>query len=125
MENLVTQHYSHISPDIIVRLRTALLGWITSIPKEEANPPYIRNKVAQFITILIQRQYPHNWKTAFKDVLAITASKQPAQIDMFLRIIAEVNAQIFSPDSSTNPQSISQFKEWLKADCLINIMSKI
>jgi exportin-T len=103
LQEMLTTHKGRLIPEQSrAQLRSAVLEWIGGNSFDLAlQAPYIKNKIAVVMTLMIKLDYPERWPSAFADCKRVLSTHGPAYIDLHLRIfktideeIVEFNAQV-------------------------------
>ena len=75
-------------------VRDALWAWTTAhVAQNAAIPTFILNNVVTVLTLLIKRDFPERWPSAFHDVLAVGGSTT-AGLDLAVRILADLEVEV-------------------------------
>ena len=66
-------------------IRDALWTWTTGhVAQNAAIPTFILNNVVTVLTLLIKRDFPERWPSAFRDVLAVGSSTTAGESNLLL-----------------------------------------
>ncbi|CAK4069704.1 unnamed protein product [Aphanomyces euteiches] len=88
--------YSHMDPTKTQHIRTDLLAWLQ---QQDQLPSFIKTKLAVVFALLIRRDYPDLWPTAFQDLLALLPCG-PFMVEMYFCILIAVYEEIVEFDST-------------------------
>ncbi|KAE8988743.1 hypothetical protein PF005_g20215 [Phytophthora fragariae] len=95
---------SGVADDVAVAVRVELLAWLQShVVYVEAKAPYLKTKLAVVITLLIKRDYPDRWPTAFTELLALLP-QGASVVEMYFRILQAINEEIVEFDAQRTQQ---------------------
>eukprot|EP01028_Stygiella_incarcerata_P004646 TRINITY_DN2035_c1_g1_i1.p1 TRINITY_DN2035_c1_g1~~TRINITY_DN2035_c1_g1_i1.p1 ORF type:complete len:973 (+),score=239.76 TRINITY_DN2035_c1_g1_i1:113-3031(+) len=107
-------------------LRTFLLSpW-----EPAAYPMYVRNKAAQVLVLLFANDFPEQWPSFFDDLLGLSGSAE-AVVDLFLRVMEQIDTEIISRQYHFSEEDVSksiQIKDALRdnsVDGLIDAFHQI
>ncbi|KAF1327948.1 Exportin-t, partial [Globisporangium splendens] len=64
----------------------------------ENKAPYLKTKLAVVITLLIKRDYPDRWPTAFSELMSLLP-KGASMVEMYFRILVAINEEIVEFDA--------------------------
>ncbi|CAI5725673.1 unnamed protein product [Hyaloperonospora brassicae] len=79
---------------VAVDVRSKLLLWLQNhVAYVESKAPYLKTKLAIVITLLIKRDYPERWATAFTELLALLP-QGASMVEMYFRILLAINEEI-------------------------------
>ncbi|OWY94648.1 Exportin, partial [Phytophthora megakarya] len=93
-----------VADDISVAVRVELLAWLQShVAYVETKAPYLKTKLAVVITLLIKRDYPDRWPTAFTELLALLP-QGASIVEMYFRILLAINEEIVEFDAQRTQQ---------------------
>lgn len=87
---------------VAFEVRSQLLAWLhQNVAFVETKAPYLKTKLAVVVTLLIKRDYPDRWSTAFSDLMALLP-KGASMVEMYFRILLAINEEIveFDPQRS-------------------------
>ncbi|KAJ0406793.1 hypothetical protein ATCC90586_000846 [Pythium insidiosum] len=88
---------------ITAELHTALLAWMRdNVAYIEREAPYLKTKLAVVITLLIKRDYPDRWPTAFTELMALLPLGA-SMVEMYFRILVAINEEIVEFDANRTP----------------------
>lgn len=108
-------------PDDLALLRSSLLS--LAVSSHAASPPFLRNKLAQLVALLIRLDYPHVYPSYFLDLLP-PAPPQPGQTDMFARVLISLDDDLLSQDyprSADEASDAMRVKDSMRAQCVPQI----
>ncbi|XP_050413849.2 exportin-T isoform X2 [Patella vulgata] len=94
VENYLKKNYllgSKDDHDIVKSFVVALLQIEGNGASQNKN--FIRNKVAQVVSLVYVVDYPHRWPTFFSDILD-TLRIGPMAVDMYLRILLAIDSEV-------------------------------
>lgn len=84
---------------VSAQIRTELLTWLQeNVSFVERKAPYLKTKLAVVITLLIKRDYPSRWPTAFTELMALLP-KGASMVEMYFRILVAINEEIVEFDA--------------------------
>ncbi|KAH7469096.1 Exportin-T [Phytophthora ramorum] len=93
-----------VADDVAVAVRVELLAWLQShVAYVESKAPYLKTKLAVVITLLIKRDYPDRWPTAFTELLALLP-QGASVVEMYFRILLAINEEIVEFDAQRTQQ---------------------
>lgn len=108
-------------PDDLALLRSSLLS--LAVSSHAASPPFLRNKLAQLVALLVRLDYPHVYPSYFLDLLP-PAPPQPGQTDMFARVLISLDDDLLSQDyprSADEASDAMRVKDSMRAQCVPQI----
>lgn len=84
---------------VSAQIRTELLTWLQeNVSFVESKAPYLKTKLAVVVTLLIKRDYPDRWPTAFAELMALLP-KGASMVEMYFRILVAINEEIVEFDA--------------------------
>ncbi|RLN48414.1 hypothetical protein BBJ28_00015062, partial [Nothophytophthora sp. Chile5] len=93
-----------VGDDVAVAIRSELLNWLqTHVAYVESKAPYLKTKLAVVVTLLIKRDYPDRWSTAFTELLALLP-QGASIVEMYFRILLAINEEIVEFDAQRTQQ---------------------
>ncbi|KAG8099387.1 hypothetical protein GUJ93_ZPchr0013g34943 [Zizania palustris] len=110
-----------VLPDDIAVLRSSLLS--LALSSNAASPPFLRNKLAQLIALLIRFEYPHAYPSYFLDLVP-SSPLQPGPTDMFARVLISLDDDLLSQEYPRNAEEASdagRVKDAMRAQCVRQI----
>ncbi|RCV13949.1 hypothetical protein SETIT_2G387400v2 [Setaria italica] len=110
-----------VLPDDLALLRSSLLS--LAVSSHAASPPFLRNKLAQLVALLVRLDYPHVYPSYFLDLLP-PAPPQPGQTDMFARVLISLDDDLLSQDyprSADEASDAMRVKDSMRAQCVPQI----
>ncbi|KAG8079756.1 hypothetical protein GUJ93_ZPchr0007g6191 [Zizania palustris] len=110
-----------VLPDDIALLRSSLLS--LALSSNAASPPFLRNKLAQLIALLIRLEYPHVYPSYFLDLVP-PSPPQPGPTDMFARVLISLDDDLLSQEYPRNAEEASdagRVKDAMRAQCVPQI----
>ncbi|KAK3125675.1 hypothetical protein QOZ80_7BG0608280 [Eleusine coracana subsp. coracana] len=110
-----------VLPDDLALLRSSLLSLAAS--SYSASPPFLRNKLAQLLALLIRLDYPHLYHSYFLDLLP-PSPPQPGPTDMFARVLISLDDDLLSqeyPRSTDEAADAMRVKDSMRAQCVPQI----
>lgn len=110
-------------PDDLALLRSSLLS--LAVSSHAASPPFLRNKLAQLVALLVRLDYPHVYPSYFLDLLP-PAPPQPGPTDMFARVLISLDDDLLSqeyPRSSEEAADAMRVKDSMRVQCVSQIAS--
>uniref|UniRef100_A0ACD5ULP7 Uncharacterized protein n=1 Tax=Avena sativa TaxID=4498 RepID=A0ACD5ULP7_AVESA len=108
-------------PDDLALLRSSLLSLASS--SNAASPPFLRNKLAQLISLLVRLDYPHVYPSYFLDLLP-PSPPQSGPTDMFARVLISIDDDLLSQDYPRNADETAdacRVKDAMRAQCVPQI----
>ncbi|KAG2638306.1 exportin-T-like [Panicum virgatum] len=114
-------HRRLVLPDDLALLRSSLLS--LAVSSHAASPPFLRNKLAQLVALLIRLDYPHVYPSYFLDLLP-PAPPQPGLTDMFARVLISLDDDLLSqeyPRSADEATDSMWVKDSMRAQCVPQI----
>ncbi|TYZ59593.1 hypothetical protein PybrP1_002323 [[Pythium] brassicae (nom. inval.)] len=88
---------------VAARVRAALLAWLReNAAFVERKAPYLKTKLAVVVTLLIKRDYPARWPSAFAELLALLP-QGAAMVEMYFRVLVAINEEIVEFDAQRSP----------------------
>ncbi|XP_008670571.1 exportin-T isoform X2 [Zea mays] len=112
-----------VLPDDLALLRSSLLS--LAVSSHAGSPPFLRNKLAQLVALLIRLEYPHVYPSYFIDLLP-PAPPQPGPTDMFARVLISLDDDLLSqeyPRNSGEAADAMRVKDSMRAQCVSQIAS--
>jgi Exportin-T/Exportin 1-like protein len=109
--------------------RVGVLAFARAIATTHAGshpqPPYVRNKLAQVLVAYIAVEYPATWPTAMRETVlplaADAASRTPATLDLFFRVMRTLDAEVTSIVAAQMSQEgrvvSARVKDAIRDDC--------
>ncbi|KAG2509612.1 hypothetical protein JM18_009069 [Phytophthora kernoviae] len=93
-----------VGDDVSVTIRVELLGWLQShVTYVETKAPYLKTKLAVVLTLLIKRDYPDRWPTAFTELLNLLP-QGASIVEMYFRLLQAINEEIVEFDAQRTQQ---------------------
>ncbi|KAF4042487.1 Exportin 1-like protein [Phytophthora infestans] len=93
-----------VADDVALAVRVELLAWLQShVAYVESKSPFLKTKLAVVITLLIKRDYPDRWPTAFTELLALLP-QGASIVEMYFRILQAINEEIVEFDAQRTQQ---------------------
>ncbi|XP_035825468.1 exportin-T isoform X2 [Aplysia californica] len=82
--------------------KTSMKGFIMACLDMEANAssqskPFLRNKLAQVVSLAFVVDYPQHWPNFFNDTL-VTLTHGPLAVDMYLRVLMAIDGEVVDRD---------------------------
>ncbi|OEL21909.1 Exportin-T [Dichanthelium oligosanthes] len=108
-------------PDDLTLLRSSLLS--LAVSSHAASPPFLRNKLAQLVALLVRLEYPHVYPSYLLDLLP-PAPPQPGLTDMFARVLISLDDDLLSQDyprSADEATDAMRVKDSMRAQCVPQI----
>ncbi|XP_067683887.1 exportin-T-like [Haliotis asinina] len=84
---------------------------------------FLRNKVAQIVSLAFIVDYPHRWQTFFADLLSTLALGHLA-VDMFLRILLAIDSEVVDREIVHTPQETQRntvIKDTMRDHCVAQL----
>ncbi|XP_013079973.2 exportin-T-like [Biomphalaria glabrata] len=81
---------------------------------------FIRNKLAQLVSLVFITDFQHRWPLFFTDILS-TLSRGPLAVDMYLRILMAIDAEVVDRDiahTQEEAQRNSMIKDAMRERCV-------
>uniref|UniRef100_M4BT63 Exportin-T n=1 Tax=Hyaloperonospora arabidopsidis (strain Emoy2) TaxID=559515 RepID=M4BT63_HYAAE len=83
-----------VDDSVAMDVRSKLMMWLQNhVAYVESKAPYLKTKLAVVIMLLIKRDYPERWLTAFSDLLALLP-QGASMVEMYFRILLAINEEI-------------------------------
>jgi hypothetical protein len=114
LQELLTAHKGRLMPEQCrTQVRTTILEWLVSGGSFDLTQeaPYIKNKIAVVLALIIKCDYPERWPSAFEDCKQVCLPRGPAFLDLHLRIFRTIDEEIVE----FNAQVIHWSSESIKA----------
>ncbi|TDH68260.1 hypothetical protein CCR75_008403 [Bremia lactucae] len=93
-----------IIDDVALAIRVEFFTWLQShVAYVENTAPYLKTKLAVVMTLLMKRDYPDRWPTAFAELLALLP-QGASIVEMYFRILLAINEEIVEFDAQRTPQ---------------------
>ncbi|KAM3364786.1 hypothetical protein ACQJBY_014881 [Aegilops geniculata] len=108
-------------PDDLALLRSSLLSLASA--SNAASPPFLRNKLAQLVALLVRLDYPHVYPSYFLDLLP-PPPPQSGPTDMFARVLISLDDDLLSQDYPRNADETAdacRVKDAMRAQCVPQI----
>ncbi|CAL1531674.1 unnamed protein product [Lymnaea stagnalis] len=120
-EHYAKQRYQHAMPENV----TAMKAFLLSCLELESNvatqsKPFIRNKLAQLISLVFVHDFQQRWPMFFADIMS-TLSRGPWAVDMYLRILMAIDAEVVDRDiahTAEEAQRNSLIKDAMRERCV-------
>ncbi|GMF61674.1 unnamed protein product [Phytophthora fragariaefolia] len=97
-----------VADDVAVAARAELLAWLQShAAYVESKAPYLKTKLAVVVTLLIKRDFPDRWPSAFAELLALLP-QGAAIVEMYFRILQAINEEIVEFDAQRTQQEAAR-----------------
>ncbi|CAO3627556.1 unnamed protein product [Cunninghamella blakesleeana] len=114
LENTLQNRYETLDPNSVEYIESTMMEYLrrefvnnTDSASEEN---YIRNKVAQSLTLLFAHVYPNIWPSFFKDIMAMCrtsgGSSHEKAADFFLRLCISIDDEIARMDIPRNRDEV-------------------
>ena len=99
---------SEIPAEHRVQIRQLILSWLlTACQQNTSIPSYIENNIATVLTRALKLDFPLEWPSAFKDILAISGMGSLLGFTVALRVITELDAEVIMFDERRSGEEIS------------------
>jgi exportin-T len=85
-------------------LRGVLLRWLIGTAAEP-HATFMKTKIALVLTLLVKRDYPERWPSAFVDLQSLL-SQGPPLIDVYLRVFVAINEEIVEFDAQVQQRPV-------------------
>jgi exportin-T len=108
-------------PEDLALLRSSLLSLAAS--SYSASAPFLRNKLAQLLALLVRLDYPHVYPAYFLDLLP-PSPPQPGPTDMFARVLISLDDDLLSqeyPRTTDEAADSMRVKDSMRAQCVPQI----
>ncbi|KAL6855880.1 hypothetical protein ACP4OV_018682 [Aristida adscensionis] len=108
-------------PGDLALLRSSLLSLAAA--SNAASPPFLRNKLAQLLALLVRLDYPHVYPSYFLDLLP-PSPPQPGPTDMFARVLISLDDDLLSqeyPRAADEAADAMRVKDSMRAQCVPQI----
>uniref|UniRef100_A0A0B6ZHY5 Exportin-T n=1 Tax=Arion vulgaris TaxID=1028688 RepID=A0A0B6ZHY5_9EUPU len=97
---------------------------MTSLEKESVtasqSKPFIRNKLAQLISLVFVNDFPHRWPLFFTNLLS-TLPRGPQAVDMYLRVLLAIDTEVVDRDIVHSPEEAhrnNMLKDAMRGQCV-------
>ncbi|OQR84924.1 exportin-T [Achlya hypogyna] len=96
-EYLNPRGHAHVvlTAPMVLQIRSELLQWLQT---QHELPAYLKTKLAVVITLLVRRDYPERWPTAFHDLLSLLP-RGSFMVEMYFRILIAIYEEIVEFDA--------------------------
>ncbi|RHY91789.1 hypothetical protein DYB35_002329 [Aphanomyces astaci] len=88
--------HAQLTYNMSLHIRTKLLAWLQV---QDSLPSFVKTKLAVVIALLIRRDYPDAWGSAFHDLLALLP-RGPFMVEMYFCILNATYEEIVEFDST-------------------------
>lgn len=93
-----------VTDSVATAIRVELFTWLQShVAFVDSQAPYLKTKLAVVITLLIKRDYPDCWPTAFTELLALLP-QGASIVEMYFRILLAINEELVEFDAQRTQQ---------------------
>ncbi|KAL7692235.1 putative exportin-1/Importin-beta, exportin-T [Plasmopara halstedii] len=93
-----------VTNDVALAIRVELFSWLERhVAYVENKAPYLKTKLAVVITLLIKRDYPYCWPTAFTELLALLP-RGASIVEIYFRILLAINEELVEFDAQRTQQ---------------------
>ncbi|EFJ23763.1 hypothetical protein SELMODRAFT_174640 [Selaginella moellendorffii] len=124
LEEIVKQRYSSLASQQRHLIRSSLLAAVCFYDRDASSapaaPPFIRNKLAQVVVLLLCIEYPSQWPGAFVELISFL-SKGPMVVDMFCRILIALDEEVISLEFQRSPAELAlatRIKDAMRQQCI-------
>uniref|UniRef100_A0A1X7VQY9 Exportin-T n=1 Tax=Amphimedon queenslandica TaxID=400682 RepID=A0A1X7VQY9_AMPQE len=101
LEHHVKMRHAASSNEDVVQFRETVLSWLHASSNVHNLKPFVKNKMAQILSLTVITDYPHKWPQFFNNVLCLLGgqdsalnSSQSSTIDMYLRTLLAIDNEI-------------------------------
>ncbi|PRP73955.1 exportin-T [Planoprotostelium fungivorum] len=126
VQDTIQYRHDSLPPVDQANLRTALLRYIAEhLPNAQATETPLKNKFAQIVALLFKMEYPHNWPSFFSDILSLL-SVGTSSVDIFLRIMSNIDDEIINQDMLRNTQEVArstEIKDYMREKSIVDVVS--
>lgn len=92
---------------VATQIRSQLLAWLTdNVAFVERKAPYLKTKLAVVVTLLIKRDYPDRWPSAFSELMALLP-KGASMVEMYFRILLAIYEEIVEFDAQRSQAEVN------------------
>ncbi|KAH9494515.1 hypothetical protein Btru_042329 [Bulinus truncatus] len=120
-EHFAKTGYQIASPESVETMKSFLLTCLEMESNAATqSKPFIRNKLAQLISLVFVTDFQHRWPQFFSDILS-TLSRGPLAVDMYLRILMAIDAEVVDRDiahTAEEAQRNSLIKDSMRERCV-------
>ncbi|XP_072971935.1 exportin-T [Typha angustifolia] len=123
LHDALLHRYTSFSGPDLVALRSTLLSFASRLLDPSA-PPFLKNKLAQALAVLVRLEYPSIWSSPFIDLLPSLPTAGPAAVDMFARFLAALDDDLLSldyPRSQSDSAVAARVKDAMRVQCVPQI----
>eukprot|EP00002_Diphylleia_rotans_P037821 TRINITY_DN849_c0_g9_i1.p1 TRINITY_DN849_c0_g9~~TRINITY_DN849_c0_g9_i1.p1 ORF type:complete len:702 (-),score=93.79 TRINITY_DN849_c0_g9_i1:1394-3499(-) len=117
--------YSSLAEDARIIVRRSLIRQLREIGAQD--PPFIRNKFATVLVLVIKTDYPERWPTVFDEIFE-SLNQGTDVIDLFLRILNIIDEEIVQFHIDRTPSEVAHntlIKDTMRMGVLANISSAV
>lgn len=121
LEHFIKAKYSTASQEDRQSIRNVLVTWLhmTAVSEVEEKM-FIKNKVAQLMSLVFVQDYLGQWPTFYSDLLQML-QLGPKFIDMYLRILLAVDIEVMDRDIAHTPEETQRntlLKDTMRVQCV-------
>lgn len=114
---------------VATQVRSELLTWLRDhVAFVERKAPYLKTKLAVVLTLLIKRDYPTRWPSAFSELLALLPHGA-SMVEMYFRVLVAINEEIVEFDAQRSAEEASanmRIKDAMReSSCMADIVDAI
>ncbi|XP_041348237.1 LOW QUALITY PROTEIN: exportin-T-like [Gigantopelta aegis] len=121
VEHYLKTSYPHSSNEDHSNIKTLVMACLQLEGSEvSSNKSFIRNKVAQIVSLAFIVDYPYRWSSFFSDVLS-TLNLGPLAVDMYLRILLAIDEEVVDREIVHSPEESRRntlIKDAMRDNCV-------
>ncbi|GAQ89651.1 tRNA exportin [Klebsormidium nitens] len=124
LEEIIRGQYLSLDSSEKLFIRSGVLSAIIEVGEIDARPVFVKNKLAQILVLLVYIEYPNGWPSVFVDLLQ-ALSRGVSVVDMFIRVLIDLDAEVVSLDFPRSPDEIAvsnRIKDALRGQCIGQIL---
>ncbi|KAH3816261.1 exportin-T-like isoform X2 [Dreissena polymorpha] len=97
-----------------------LIGRLLQLQGTKPDKSFLKNKVSQVISLVFVVDYPRRWPAFYQDLLH-TFSLGPLAVDMYLRVLLQIDSEVVDRDIAHTPQETERntnIKDAMREQCV-------
>ncbi|XP_013382049.1 exportin-T [Lingula anatina] len=125
IEHFLKTSYVSASPVVQRECKTFLMTVLQLQSQDTTkNKTFLRNKVAQVLSLAFVCDYPQRWPSFFQDLLQLL-SMGPLAVDMYLKVLVAIDSEVVDRDIVHTQQETERntmIKDTMRVDCVAQLV---
>ncbi|XP_067120441.1 exportin-T-like isoform X2 [Centruroides vittatus] len=126
IEHFIKTRYEQSDATQQQQIREFICYWIRTQPEShKGEETFIKNKVAQLVSMVFLIDYPHHWPSFFADLLQ-TLSFGPSATDYYLRILLAINSDVADREIARTQKDLERntlIKDTIREHCVNDLVN--